>query len=52
MPGARETVEMLYEFEQPFVVDGSRFSDAFGLTPTPLVEALHRTLAWYRDQSL
>lgn len=50
-PGARETVEMLYEFEQPFVVDSSRFSAAFGDIHTSLDEGLARTLAWYRAGS-
>lgn len=48
IPEARETVEMLYEFEQPFVADGSRFERAFGLTPTPVEDAIGRTVAWYR----
>jgi nucleoside-diphosphate-sugar epimerase len=48
IPEARETVEMMYEFEQPFVVDGNRFMQTFGLTPTPADEALRRTVAWYR----
>ncbi len=29
-PAARETVEMMYEFEKPFVVDDSKFKPAFG----------------------
>jgi nucleoside-diphosphate-sugar epimerase len=48
IPGARETVEMMYEFEKPFVVDSSKFERAFGLKPTPMREALRQTLAWYR----
>lgn len=49
IPGARETVEMFYEHERAFLVDGSRFEQAFGLQPTPLAEALQTTLAWYRS---
>lgn len=48
IPEARETVEMLYEFERPFVVDSSRFEAAFGLRPTPVEEGIRRTVAWYR----
>lgn len=48
IPAARETVEMLYEFERPFVVDGKRFVDTFGLQPTPVAEAMRRTVGWYR----
>lgn len=51
IPSARETVEMLYEYEQPFIVDGSRFERAFAMQPTPIGEALHATLAWYRTQA-
>jgi nucleoside-diphosphate-sugar epimerase len=48
VPEAREMIEMLYEFEKPFVVDGSRFERTFGLTPTPLRGAVTSTVAWYR----
>src|SRR5919106_820342 len=44
----RELKEMLYEFEEPFVVDHSRFEAAFGNHATPLSEAIDDTLAWYR----
>jgi nucleoside-diphosphate-sugar epimerase len=49
IPGARETVEMMYEFEKPFVVDSSRFERAFGLWATPMEEAIRATLSWYRQ---
>lgn len=52
IPEARETVEMLYEFEAPFVVDSSRFEQTFGMQPTPIDTALERTIAWYRAQSV
>jgi nucleoside-diphosphate-sugar epimerase len=48
IPEARETVEMLYEFNKPFVVNGERFTKAFGMRPTPLAEAIRQTVAWYR----
>ena len=48
IPGAREMVEMMYEFTDPFVVDSSAIEAEFGLTPTPLDEGLARTVAWYR----
>ena len=48
IPGAREVVEMMYEFEKPFVVDSSKFERAFGLKATPLEEAIKTTVAWYR----
>lgn len=46
---AGELVEMLYEFEQPFVVDGSKFEKVFGVSATPLDEAIETTVAWYRS---
>jgi nucleoside-diphosphate-sugar epimerase len=45
----REMKEMLYEYEEPFVVDDSRFVAAFGNIATPLPEAIDTTLAWYRS---
>jgi len=48
IPGARETVEMMYEFERPFVVDSSRFEATFGERATPLPQAIAATLDWYR----
>ena len=44
----RELKEMLYEFEEPFVVDSSRFEKAFGKTATPLDEAIATTVEWFR----
>ncbi len=50
IPPAREVIEMLYEFEEPFVVDSSKAEQAFGLRATPLDEALRPTLAWWRTR--
>ena len=47
-PGARETVEMMYEFEQPFVVDSSKFERTFQMHATPIEQAVQETVAWYR----
>jgi nucleoside-diphosphate-sugar epimerase len=46
-PGMREMIEMLYEFEEPFVVDHSKFEEAFGEHSTPLKEAIGETVRWY-----
>jgi len=46
--GARETVEMMYEFEKPFIVDSSKFERAFGVSATPHREAIRQTIEWYR----
>jgi nucleoside-diphosphate-sugar epimerase len=48
VPAAREVAEMMYEFEQPFVVDSSKFETAFGVRATPVKEAIQATVAWYR----
>jgi nucleoside-diphosphate-sugar epimerase len=48
IPGARETVEMMYEFEKPFVVDSAEFEKTFGMKATPIREAIKATVAWYR----
>ena len=50
VPEAREMVEMMYEFEKPFVVDSSKFERAFDVRGTPLREALGRTVDWYRTR--
>jgi nucleoside-diphosphate-sugar epimerase len=49
-PGMREMIEMLYEFEEPFVVDHSKFEQAFGEQATPLKEAIGETVRWYRSK--
>lgn len=47
-PPAKELVEMMYEFDQPFVVDSSRFEKTFGMKATPMREAIKETVAWYK----
>ncbi len=49
IPEARESVEMMYEFEKPFVVDSSKFEKTFGMKATPLPVALRETSAWYKQ---
>jgi nucleoside-diphosphate-sugar epimerase len=48
-PPLRETIEMLYEFEEPFIVDHSDFEAAFGMQATPLREAIGETVRWYQQ---
>jgi nucleoside-diphosphate-sugar epimerase len=48
-PMIRETVEMMYEWTQPFVVDSSKAEKAFGLQPTSLSQAIKETIAWLRE---
>src|SRR5215216_895007 len=49
-PGMREMIEMLYEFEEPFVVDHSKFEQAFGEQATPLKDTVGDTVRWYRSK--
>jgi len=51
MPGARETVEMMYEFTRPFEVDSSKFERQFGMSATPPREAMRRTVEWYKTRA-
>ena len=50
-PQAREFAEVTYMYERPFVVDGSKFTQAFGFTPTPQQDALRQTFAALRGGS-
>jgi nucleoside-diphosphate-sugar epimerase len=52
IPSARESVEMMYEFEKPFIVDDSKYIKAFGNHATPLRDAIHQTVAWYRQHAI
>jgi N-acetylglutamate synthase-like GNAT family acetyltransferase len=47
-PDARETIEMLYEFERPFVMESEKFQRAFDIKPTSLREAIQATVDWAR----
>jgi len=49
-PNMREVAEMLYESENPFVVDHSRYEKQFGASVTPHREGIRRTLRWYRQR--
>jgi nucleoside-diphosphate-sugar epimerase len=48
---AKESVEMLYEFTEPFEVDSSKITQAFGLAATPIEEGMRRTVAWWQALS-
>jgi nucleoside-diphosphate-sugar epimerase len=49
-PMLRELAEMAYEFDEPFVLDTSKYQSAFGAAGTPLADAIAATLAWYRTR--
>ena len=49
IPDAGEMVELLYQFEQPLVLDGSKFAEAFpSFQYTPHEEAIRQTVDWFR----
>ena len=52
IPEAKEMVEMMYEFEGPFIVDSSKFEKTFGIKATPMREAIKETVAWYKSHPL
>ncbi len=46
IPPARETIEMLYEFEMPFRVNHDKFVKTFGNIATPFEKSLQHTVKW------
>ena len=50
-PLMRGLAEMAYEFEEPFILDTTKFESAFGTTVTPLATAIADTVSWYRTQT-
>lgn len=49
-PDAGEMVEMVYEFEQPFVIDDSKFVNRFGWGATALEMVVQETVDWFKQQ--
>jgi len=49
-PIMRELKEMMYEWENDYVVDHSKFMNAFEFETTPHTEAIRKTLDWYRTK--
>ncbi|SHT39183.1 NAD-dependent epimerase/dehydratase family protein [Mycobacteroides abscessus] len=47
-PIVREGAELLYQFEQPFLVDDSRFRALTGRTATTWRAGIEQTITWYR----
>ena len=50
-PTIRALVELSYEFEQPFVLDTTKYESTFGTEATPLAAAIAATVAWYRSRN-
>jgi nucleoside-diphosphate-sugar epimerase len=50
IPNAGEMVEMLYLYEQPMLLDGRKFAQAFpSFEYTPHREAVRRTVEWFSE---
>ena len=49
-PTLRELPEMSYQFDQPFVLDTSKYESVFGAAGTPLATAITATVTWYRTR--
>jgi nucleoside-diphosphate-sugar epimerase len=49
IPAMRESVEMLYEWDKPFIMDSSKAEKAFGWHGTPLKKAMRDTIEWCRE---
>ncbi len=45
-PTLRESVEMLYEWDKPFIMDSSKAEKAFGWKGTSLKDAMRATIEW------
>ncbi len=52
IPGARETIELLPHFQQPYLVDDRRWRAHFQVIETPFDDALQRTVWGYREQMM
>jgi hypothetical protein len=50
-PQFRESLEVLYQFEEPFVMEASKFTRAFGNRVTPHREAIRQTVNELRTGS-
>ena len=48
-PMVREVKEMLYTWEEPYIVDSSNFEKEFGMKATPLDVAMKETVEWFKE---
>lgn len=52
VPDAREMIELMYEFEETLVLDGSKFARAFpSFQYTPHEDGIRQTVEWFRQRS-
>jgi nucleoside-diphosphate-sugar epimerase len=50
-PMMAELAEMSYEFDEPFVLDTTKYESTFGTAATPLATAITDTITWYRTET-
>ena len=50
-PLLRELIEMSYQFDEPFVLDTTKYQSTFQTAPTPLATAITTTVDWYRTRN-
>jgi nucleoside-diphosphate-sugar epimerase len=50
MPLLRELRETLYQWEHPWLVDDSKFRQAFGVGATDVDDGIRRTLEWFEGR--
>jgi nucleoside-diphosphate-sugar epimerase len=50
-PTMRALIEMSYEFDEPFVLDTTRYQTTFGSVGTPLANAIAATVDGYRNNA-
>jgi nucleoside-diphosphate-sugar epimerase len=50
-PMMRGLAEMSYQFDEPFILDTTRYQTTFGPAGTPLAAAVAATIAWYRTRA-
>lgn len=46
-----ETVEMMFEWTSPYVIDSSKAQKVFNLSPTPMKQAVRETVEWCKEIS-
>jgi nucleoside-diphosphate-sugar epimerase len=50
VPMLRELQETRHQFDGPFVIDSTRFTDTFGIRPTSLGDTAIDTVDWWRER--
>ena len=50
IPIVRELKEMQYEWDSPFIIDGSKFNERYDFEPTSHKEAIKMTVKWFREE--